>query len=133
MGESAHLSTDESEIDDDEAVLVVKELVWRSDRVTTFFAKLDSAHEDRKSEQAKRQTKPCICNGTPTSSSTILGFEQLKLSQDFQDTGLCLQVMSCLISILLSLYSYTIVLYSRATINFPMIVVEFTNLLRIIH
>lgn len=58
------ISSDESEIDNDKAVLVVKELVWRSDRVTNFFAKLDSAHEDRKSEQAKRQTKPRIRNGT---------------------------------------------------------------------
>ena len=31
------ISSDESEVDDDKAVLVVKELVWRSDRVTNFF------------------------------------------------------------------------------------------------
>ena len=41
------ISSDESEVDnDDKAVLVVKKLAWRSDRVTNFFAKLDSAHED---------------------------------------------------------------------------------------
>ena len=58
------ISSDESEVDDDDkAVLVVKKLAWRSDRVTNFFAKLDSAHEDRKSEQAKRQTKPRIHKG----------------------------------------------------------------------
>ena len=47
-------------------MLVIRELVWRSDRVTTFFAKLDSAHEDRKSEQTKCQTKPRIRNRTPS-------------------------------------------------------------------
>ena len=58
------VSSDESDIDEnDKAVLVVKELGWRNDRVTTFFAKLDSAHEDRKSEQAKRQTKSRIRKG----------------------------------------------------------------------
>ena len=61
---SQMISSDESETDDDKAVLVVNELEWRSDRVTNFFVKLDSAHEDRKSEQAKRQTKPHIRNGT---------------------------------------------------------------------
>ena len=55
------ISSDESEL---EAVLVVKELQWRSDKITNFFTKLDSAHEDRKSEQAERQTKPRIRNGT---------------------------------------------------------------------
>ena len=58
------ISSDESELDDGKAVLVVKELQWRSDKITNFFTKLDSAHEDRKSEQAKRQTKPSIRNGT---------------------------------------------------------------------
>ena len=57
------ISSDESEVNDDEAVLVVKELAWRSDRVANFFAKLDSAHEDRKSEQATRQTTPRIRKG----------------------------------------------------------------------
>ena len=104
------ISSDESEIDDDKAMVVVKELVWRSDRVTNFFAKLDNTHEDCKSEQAKRQTKPRIRNGTtsarvaPAHLYTFLGFEQLKLPQDFQDAGLCLQVMTCLISFSLSNY-----------------------------
>ena len=43
---------------------MINEFEWRSDWVTDFFVKLDSAHEDRKSEQAKHQTKPRICNGT---------------------------------------------------------------------
>ena len=48
------ISSDESELDDAKAVLVVKKLQWRSDKITNFFTKLDSAHEDRKSEQAIR-------------------------------------------------------------------------------
>jgi len=58
------ISTDESETEDGEAVLVVKELTWRSDKVDSkFFAKLDSAHKSRMSEQASRQTKRRIEKG----------------------------------------------------------------------
>ena len=57
------ISSDESETEEDKAVLVVKELTWRSDKVSSFFMKLDNAHDARKSEQATRQTKPRIRKG----------------------------------------------------------------------
>ena len=57
------ISSDESETEDGKAVLIVKELPWRSDKVTNFFEKLDRAHNARKSEQASRQTKPRIRQG----------------------------------------------------------------------
>jgi len=57
------ISTDESETEDGEAVLVVKKLTWRSDRVSKFFATLDSAHKSHMSEQASRQTKRRIEKG----------------------------------------------------------------------
>lgn len=63
------ISSDESETEDDKAVLVVKELTWRSDKVSSFFMKLDSAHDARKSEQATRQTKPRIRKGVTSSMS----------------------------------------------------------------
>ena len=57
------ISSDESELEEDRAVLVVKELPWRSEKVSNFFKKLDKAHESRKTEQANRQTKPRIRRG----------------------------------------------------------------------
>ena len=65
------ISSDESETEDDKAVLVVKELTWRSDKVSSFFMKLDSAHDARKSEQATRQTKPHLCKGVTSSRSAL--------------------------------------------------------------
>ena len=44
-------------------VFIVKELKWRSEKVTKFFRKLDDAHQDRISEQAQRQTKPRLRQG----------------------------------------------------------------------
>lgn len=57
------ISSDESEVEEDKPVLVVKELVWRSDKVTNFFTKLDNAHDAKKSEQANRQTKSRVRRG----------------------------------------------------------------------
>ena len=54
------ISSDESEVEEDKPVLVVKELVWRSDKVTNFFKKL---HDAKKSEQANRQTKSRVRRG----------------------------------------------------------------------
>ena len=52
------ISSDDSESDDGKGVFSVKNLQWRSDKVTRFFTKLDDAQKARKSEQAARQTKP---------------------------------------------------------------------------
>lgn len=57
------ISSDESDIEEERHILVVRELPWRNDRVSKFFTKLDEAHEHRKSEQATRQTKLRIIKG----------------------------------------------------------------------
>ena len=40
------MSSDESATEDDQAVFVVKDLPWRSDKVTTFYKKIDSVGTD---------------------------------------------------------------------------------------
>ena len=57
------MSSDESATEDDQAVFVVKELPWRSDKVTAFYKKLDSVWNARKTEQACRQTKNRVRKG----------------------------------------------------------------------
>lgn len=57
------ISSDSSGVEDSVPVLVAKEIPWRSRKVSSFFEKLDKFHEESKSEQAKRQTKPRIRNG----------------------------------------------------------------------
>ena len=47
------MSSDESGDEEDQAVFIVKEVPWRSDKVTTFFEKLDGAHQAGKTEQAR--------------------------------------------------------------------------------
>lgn len=64
------ISSDESEIEDEKSILIVKELSWRSVRVSTFFSRLDQAHEHRKSEQACRQTKSRVVKGKISSRPT---------------------------------------------------------------
>lgn len=55
---SEMISSDESETETGKAILSIKKLPWRSEKVDRFFTKLDEAHQARKSEQATRQTKP---------------------------------------------------------------------------
>lgn len=54
------ISSDES---DGEAI-VMKDLPWRSSRVTDFFKSLDEEAARHKSMQAKRQTKQRILGGS---------------------------------------------------------------------
>jgi len=55
------ISSDESDADDNgKAIFSVKELLWRNERVTSFFTKLDDSMEKRKSDQAVRQSKPRV-------------------------------------------------------------------------
>ena len=54
------MSSDESGEEDGSAVFIVKKLPWRSERVSNFFERLDTARTSRKTEQASRQTKPRI-------------------------------------------------------------------------
>lgn len=58
------ISSDSSGVEDTiPAVLVAKDIPWRSCKVANFFDKLDKVHEDSISEQAKRQTKKRIHRG----------------------------------------------------------------------
>ena len=57
------MSSDESGTDEEQPAFIVKELQWRSDKVTSFFEKLDRAHTTRKTEQATRQTKRRVRKG----------------------------------------------------------------------
>ena len=52
------MSSEESGTEDDEEVLIVKDLLWRSNKVDRFFKNLDEKEE--KSSQAKRQSKKRI-------------------------------------------------------------------------
>ena len=55
------VSSDKSDIDEEgKSIFSVKELVWRNDRVTNSFIKLDDSTEKRKSDQAVRQSKPRV-------------------------------------------------------------------------
>ena len=54
---SAFMSSEERGSDSDDGCFVKKELPWRSQRVTNFFAKLDEAVDGSKSRFAKKQTR----------------------------------------------------------------------------
>ena len=52
------MSSDESGMDEDgKAVISVKEIPWRSDKVGRYFKRLDMVQQQNKSEQAVRQSK----------------------------------------------------------------------------
>ena len=61
------MSSDESGNEEDQAVFIVKELPWRSDKVTAFFEKIDRVRQARKTEQASRQTKKRLHKGVMSS------------------------------------------------------------------
>ena len=52
------ISSEESDLDEGEEVMVTKPLPWRSSNVTRFFGKLDEECRQNKSPQARRQMKP---------------------------------------------------------------------------
>ena len=68
------MSSDESGTEDGHSVFIVKELRWRSDKVTAFFQRLDKARDHRKTEQASRQTKSRIRNGAMSTRPAPSGF-----------------------------------------------------------
>ena len=51
------ISSDESGTEDSKSVFIVKELLWRSEKVTSVFNKINEMYDSQKSEQAPRQTK----------------------------------------------------------------------------
>ena len=69
---SDFMSSEESD-DESEDIIVVKPLVWRSERVTRFLQQLDEKCKDTKTTQAKRQRNfarkkssyPVYCTGIP--------------------------------------------------------------------
>ena len=68
------MSSDESGEEDGRAVFMVKKLRWRSERVSSFFERLDTARASRKTEQASRQTKPRIYSDLISSRPAPRGF-----------------------------------------------------------
>lgn len=54
------VSSDESGVEDGKGVIFVKDIPWRSQKITKFFQKLDDSHNTNKSEQVSRQTKERI-------------------------------------------------------------------------
>ena len=68
------MSSDESGEEDGNAVFIVKKLQWRSERVSSFFARLDNARSSRKTEQASRQTKPRVQKDLVSSRPAPRGF-----------------------------------------------------------
>ena len=68
------MSSDESGEEDGRAVFMVKKLRWRSERVSSFFERLDTARASRKTEQASRQTKPRIYSDLISSRPAPVGF-----------------------------------------------------------
>ena len=80
------MSSDESGEEDGSAVFIVKKLPWRSERVSNFFERLDTARASRKTEQASRQTKPrslktCSLWGSQLDSDPAVN----RLTSDDQD------------------------------------------------
>lgn len=68
------MSSDESGEEDERAVFIVKKLPWRSERVSSFFQRLDTARTSRKTEQASRQTKPRVYKYLISSRPAPRGF-----------------------------------------------------------
>ena len=55
------MSSEESGVDEEgKAVILVKDLPWRSDKLERLFDRLDAVQEGNKSEQAVRQSKERI-------------------------------------------------------------------------
>ena len=59
---------------DDQHVLIIKEVCWRSDKVT-IFSLFDRAHDARKSEQACWQTKRRVHKGVISNRPAPSGFQ----------------------------------------------------------
>ena len=61
---SALHSSEES--DEDGEIIIVKPLLWRSERVTEMFHQLDQKIEEGKSAQAKRQKRRRVMGVEPS-------------------------------------------------------------------
>ena len=76
------MSSDESGTDEGHSVFIVKELPWRSDKVTAFLRRLDKGRNDRKTEQVSRQTKSRICRGVMSTRPAPSGFPTWAVNTD---------------------------------------------------
>ena len=65
---SEFMSSDESNSESENGVIVKKDLPWRSERVSTMFSKLDGVIDDGKSTFAKRQTRQRVISSIEQSS-----------------------------------------------------------------
>ena len=61
------MSSEESEVEGDEQVIVVKSLPWRSDTVNEVIKRLDHKIMEERSSQARRQAKRQEYSGQPSS------------------------------------------------------------------
>ena len=65
------MSTEESNSESENAVIVKKELPWRSEKVSTMFFKLDGVVDDGKPTFAKRQTRQRVVSTTELSLRSL--------------------------------------------------------------
>lgn len=68
------MSSDESDTEDGQPFFSVRILPWRSEKVTAFFQRLDRLRQERKSEQASRQTKKRMDKGVISHRPKPTGF-----------------------------------------------------------
>lgn len=61
------MSSEESSIDEDNEVIVVKSIPWRSEQVNDFFQRLDRRIQTDKSPQAARQMKRRVTSALASS------------------------------------------------------------------
>lgn len=66
------MSSEESDSNEEE-VIVVRPLSWRSNRVTTFLHSLDDKGREEKSPQARRQMKTRDSSSRPQPTSDVTG------------------------------------------------------------
>ena len=68
----AMMSSEESAIEDEEEILFVHPLSWRSTKVDTFFAALDQTAKENKSPQALCQMKKRVI-GSQSKREILVG------------------------------------------------------------
>ena len=66
-----YMSSEESDVDGDEDVLIVRKLPWRKPTVTKMFATLDAETAKKKTSQSKRQMKRRVTGGDSIRSKPL--------------------------------------------------------------
>lgn len=65
--EADNISSEDSGMDSDEEVLIVKQLPWRSEQVNSLFKRLDQKVMQEKSPHARRQAKRRVVSSQASS------------------------------------------------------------------